>query len=72
MLFGIATLIAWYFEMEEWIVQVMIGGVVAMLSILVVVLSIRSLLQMKDAFRRSSGELKRNAEWVKDVIRGKS
>jgi len=72
MLFGIATLIAWYFEMEEWIVQVMIGGVVAMLSILVVVLSIRSLLQLKDAFRRSLGELKRNAEWVKDVIRGKS
>jgi len=72
MLFGLASALAWYLEIETWVTQMVIGGGVALLSIVMVALATRGLLRLKNAFQRSAGELKKNMDWVKTVIRNQA
>jgi len=72
LLFGLASALAWYYEIEPWITQVVVGGGVAILSIAIVVLAIRGLLRLKNAFQRSTNELTKNMDWAKSVVRNLS
>ena len=69
LLFGLASALAWFCEIEPWIAQVVIGGSVAMLSIAMVAIAIRGQLRLKNAFQRSANELAKNMDWAKSVIR---
>ena len=68
MLLGFASATAWYFEIELWTAQMLVGGIVAILGILIVAIAARGLLRLKNAFERSISEFKKNTEWVKRVI----
>jgi len=71
MLFGLASAIAWYYEIEPWAAQIILGAVLAMISILTITIWTRRLLRLKTAFQRSGSELKKNMEWVKSIIRSR-
>lgn len=72
LLFGLASSLAWYCEIDPWITQVAIGGGVATLSLVTVILASRRLLRQQKTFQRSGSELKKNMEWVKSIIRSRA
>ncbi len=69
--FGLASAVAYYFESEEWVAQLAVGGCLSMLSILVAAFSINNVTRVSQ-FKRSSEEFSKNLEWTKSVFKGDS
>lgn len=70
--FGLASAFAYYWQMDEWIAQLAVGGGLALLSLMFIALSLKAFAKSSIQFQRSTTELSKNIEWTKDVIRGVS
>ena len=68
-LFGIAGALVWACAIEPWVAQVIVGGIVGLMSIAMVVSATKGLLRQNNAFSRSLAELKQNIDWVKRMVR---
>jgi hypothetical protein len=69
--FGLASAVAYYFQWEEWVAQLAVGGCLSMLSIVVVAISFKNVTRVSH-FKRSSEEFSKNLEWTKSVFDGDS
>ena len=69
-LFGLASAVAIYWQLDEWIAQLAVGGGLAFLSLILIGWSFRTLSKSSIQFQRSTAEFSKNIEWTKDVIRG--
>ena len=70
--FGLASAVAFFGQMDEWIAQLAVGGGLALLSLMSVVWSFKTLAKSSIQFQRSTAEFSKNMEWTKTVIRGVS
>ncbi len=70
--FGLASATAYYWQMEEWIAQLAVGGGLALLSLMLIAGAYRTLSKSTLQFHRSTAEFSKNMEWTKDVIRSVS
>ena len=70
--FGLASAVAYYFELETWIAQLAVGGSVAFMSILIATLSFRNITRMNQQFYRSTDEFSRNLTWAKNAFHRES
>ncbi len=70
--FGLASATAYYWQMEEWMAQLAVGGGLALLSLMLIAGSYRNLSKSTLQFHRSTAEFSKNMEWTKDVIRSVS
>ena len=70
--FGLASAVALYWQMDEWIAQLAVGGGLALMSLILIGWSFRTLSKSSTQFQRSIAEFSKNIEWTKDVIRGVS
>ena len=70
--FGLASAVAIYWQTEEWIAQLGVGGGLALLSLMFIAWSFKTLSKSSSQFQRSTAEFSKNIEWTKDVIRGVS
>lgn len=70
--FGLASAVAFYWQIDEWKAQLAVGGGLALISIMFIALSIKTLAKSSIQFQRSQAEFSKNIEWTKDVIRGVS
>ena len=69
--FGLASAVAYYFQWEEWVAQLAVGGCLSMLSIVVAAISFKNVTRVSQ-FKRSSEEFSKNLEWTKSVFDGDS
>lgn len=67
--FGMASLIDETTVLNAWQSQLLTGGVVTLVALLVVYLAIRRLLNASQQFKRSAEELAKNMAWAKAVVR---
>lgn len=70
--FGLASAAAFYWQIDEWAAQLAVGGGLALLSLILIVVSFRILSKSTMQFNRSTAEFSKNMEWTKDVIRSVS
>lgn len=70
--FGLASAVANYWQMDEWIAQLAVGGGLALLSLMFIAWSFRSFGKSSIQFQRRTAEFSKNIKWTKDVIRGVS
>lgn len=70
--FGLASAITYYWHLDEWIAQLAVGGGLALLSLMFIAWSFKTLTKSSIQFQRSTAEFAKNIEWTKDVIRGVS
>lgn len=70
--FGLASAVAFYWHLDEWIAQLAVGGGMALMSLIFIGWSLRTLAKTSIQFQRSTAEFSKNIEWTKDVIRGVS
>ncbi|MEI7460367.1 MAG: phage holin family protein [Pirellula sp.] len=69
--FGLASAVAYYFQWEEWVAQLAVGGCLSILSIVVAAISFKNVTRANQ-FKRSSEEFSKNLEWTKRVFDGDS
>lgn len=69
-IFGLASAVAYYFEIESWVAQVAVGSCFAILSLLCIAIAFRTLSKTSRQFKRSTEEFSKNIEWTKDIISG--
>lgn len=70
--FGLASAVAYYFELENWIAQLAVGGSVSFMSVLIAALSFRNITRMNQQFHRSTDEFSRNLTWAKNAFHRES
>jgi hypothetical protein len=69
--FGLASAVAYYCQLEDWVAQLAVGGCLSMLSIVVAAISFKNVTRVSQ-FKRSSEEFSKNLEWTKSVFDGDS
>lgn len=70
--FGLASAVAFYCQIEGWIAQLAVGGGFALLGLMFIAWSLTTFSKSSIQFQRSTAEFSKNIEWTKDVIRGVS
>jgi len=70
--FGLASLTSSYWQIDEWVAQLAVGGGLTLVSLAFIAGSFRTLSQSAKRFQRSTAEFSKNIEWTKDVIRAVS
>ena len=68
--FGLASALAYFCEIETWVAQLVVGGGLSFLSVLVAAIAVKKLSKISQQFKRSSDELAKNLKWTKNVING--
>jgi len=68
--FGLASAITYYFKIEPWISQLVIGGVLSIISITIIAIAARTFATTGVQFQRSTDEFSKNLEWLKDILGG--
>lgn len=71
-IFGIASAVAYFFEMETWVSQLAVGCTFSLVSIAILATSLRRFAKTGFQFQRSVDELSKNIEWAKDIFSGVS
>jgi len=71
-IFGIASVVAYFFEIETWVSQLAVGCSFSFVSVLILATSFRRFAKTGFQFQRSAEELSKNIEWVKDIFNGVS
>lgn len=69
---GIASAIAYCFEIEHWLSQLAVGGVLSLFSVAVITVSLMKLSKSGNQFRRSTEEFAKNIVWAKEILGGVS
>lgn len=72
LVFGTASAIAYCFEIEAWLSQLAVGGILSLLSVAVITLSLRKLSKSGNQFKRSTEEFAKNIVWAKEILGGVS
>lgn len=70
--FGLASAVTYFFQIDDWVAQLIVGGSLALLSFSCVAVAYKNLSRTSVQFKRSTQEFSKNLEWTKDVIRGVS
>ena len=70
--FGFASAVAYYFEIETWMAQLLVGGSFSIVSIAVATIAFRNCTRIGKQFNRSSSEFSKTLEWTKNVFKGVS
>ena len=70
--FGFASAVAYYLEIEAWMAQLLVGGIFSILSVSVAVIAFRNCTRVGKQFNRSSAEFSKTLEWTKNVFKGVS
>ena len=71
-IFGMASAVAYYFEIESWISQLVMGCTFSLVSIAILAISLRRFAKNGFQFQRSAEEFSKNIEWAKDIFSGDS
>ncbi len=69
-IFGLASAVAYYFEIETWVAQLAVGSCFAILSLLCIAIAFKTLSKTSQQFKRSTEEFAKNIEWTKDIFSG--
>jgi len=72
LVFGIASAISHFFEIDAWVAQLSVAGAISLLSLIIATVAVAKLTKVNSQFRRSSEEFARNLEWTKKVFKGAS
>lgn len=70
--FGLASAVAHFWQLDEWQAQIAVGGGLALLSLIFIAWSFKTFVKTSIQFQRSTAEFSKNIRWTKDVIRGVS
>ena len=70
--FGFASAVAYYFEIETWVAQLAVGGSLSLLSVTVAAIAFKNCTRISQQFKRSSTEFSKTLEWTKNVFQGVS
>ena len=70
MSFGLASAVTRYFVIEPWIAQLLIGGVLSIISITIITFALRTFAKTGTHFKRSTDEFSKSMEWAKDIFGG--
>lgn len=70
--FGLASAVAFYWQVDGWKAQLTVGGGLALLSFISISWSLKTLSKASIKFQRSTAEFSKNIEWTKEVIRSVS
>lgn len=71
-IFGMASAVAHYFEIETWQSQLAVGCSFSLVSIAILATSMRRFAKNGFQFQRSAEELSKNIEWAKNIFSGDS
>lgn len=71
-IFGLASAVTYFFEIESWISQLAVGSFCSLISIAILVISLKKFSRAGSQFNRSINELSNNFEWAKDIFNGVS
>jgi hypothetical protein len=69
---GLSSAIAYCCGIEAWSAQLLVGGSISLISVLIAAISVRKVTQVSRQFKRSADELSNNIEWTKKAFRGAS
>jgi len=67
---GLASAISYFFAIEAWISQLTVGVCLSLISIATIAISLRTLSNTGNQFKRSTEEFSKNMEWVKNIFGG--
>ena len=70
--FGFASAIAYYFELEDWVAQIAVGGSLSAISILIAAIAFKSFTRISYQFDRSADEFSKTLAWTKNAFNRKS
>lgn len=70
LILGIASAIAYYFEIETWISLLAVGCSLSIISMIIIAVALTRLKNSGMQFKRSSEEFSKNIEWAKDIFSG--
>jgi hypothetical protein len=70
--FGLASAVAYYFELENWIAQLAVGGSLSIVSVLIATISLRNITRINQQFHRSTDEFSKNLIWAKNAFNRES
>lgn len=70
--FGLASAVAYSFEIETWVAQLAVGGSFSLFSILAAAIAFRNFSRISLQFKRSLAEFSKTLEWTKNVFKGVS
>jgi hypothetical protein len=68
---GLATLLADLTPLTAWMSQLLVGGLVAIISLTLIYFSVRRLRKVTAQFQRSADEFAKNIAWAKVVVRSR-
>ncbi len=71
-IFGLASAVTYFFQIESWISQLAVGSFCSLISITILVISLKKFSRAGSQFNRSINELSNNVEWAKDIFNGVS
>ena len=69
---GVSSGIAYYFDIETWVSQLLVGCGFVLAGLIVVVLAMRGLARSSGQFQRSADEFSKNVAWVKKIFSSQS
>jgi hypothetical protein len=69
-MFGLASAVAFFFDMETWVAQLTVGGSLSILGIVIAAWAFSRLSGISHQFKRSSVEFSKNLAWTKHVFSG--
>jgi hypothetical protein len=70
--FGLASAVAYYFELEDWIAQIAVGGSFSLMSVLIATIAFRNITRINQQFHRSTDEFSKNLTWAKNAFNRES
>jgi len=70
--FGLASAVAYYFEIENWIAQLAVGGSLSFMSVLIATIAFRNFTRINQQFYRSKDEFSKNLTWAKNAFNRES
>jgi hypothetical protein len=70
--FGLASAVAYYFELEDWIAQIAVGASISFMSVLTATIAFRNITRIHRQFHRSTDEFSKNLTWAKNAFNRES
>jgi len=69
---GLASAVSYYFELENWVAQMAVGGSLSATSILIAAMSLKNFTRISHQFHRSADEFSKNVAWTKNAFNRES
>jgi formate hydrogenlyase subunit 3/multisubunit Na+/H+ antiporter MnhD subunit len=70
--FGLASAVGYYFELENWISQIVVGGSLSAISIIIAAIAFKNFTRISHQFSQSSEEFSKTLAWTKNAFNRES